>query len=82
MLWLRLKIWEWEWIFGRAVKAISSPGIRSPCSIQTKNEQTRSPVCSCPERKVESGKKEKERNSRFKVKGFCTRKPINSNETE
>ena len=27
-----LKIWEWEWIFGRAVKAISSPGVRSPCS--------------------------------------------------
>ena len=47
-----------------------------------KNEQTRSPVCSCPKRKVESGKKEKERNSRFKVKGFRTRKPINSNETE
>ena len=27
-----LKIWEWEWIFGRAVKAISSLGVRSPCS--------------------------------------------------
>ena len=26
-----LKIWEWELIFGRAVKAISSPGVRSPC---------------------------------------------------
>ena len=27
-----LKIWEWEWIFGRDdVKAISSPGVRSPC---------------------------------------------------
>jgi hypothetical protein len=25
-----LKIWEWEWIFGRAVKAISWPGVRSP----------------------------------------------------
>ena len=25
-----LKIWEWEWIFVRAVKAISSPGVRSP----------------------------------------------------
>ena len=25
-----LKIWEWEWIFGRAVKAISSLGVRSP----------------------------------------------------
>ena len=24
------KIWEWELIFGRAVKAISSPGVRSP----------------------------------------------------
>ena len=26
-----LNIWEWEWIFGRAVKAISSLGICSPC---------------------------------------------------
>ena len=26
-----LKIWEWEWIFGRAVKTISSSGVRSPC---------------------------------------------------
>ena len=25
-----LKIWDWEWIFGRAEKAISSPGVRSP----------------------------------------------------
>ena len=24
-------IWEWEWIFGRAVKAIFSLGVRSPC---------------------------------------------------
>ena len=31
MLWPYLKIWEWELIFGRAVKAISSPGVRSPC---------------------------------------------------
>ena len=29
-LWPYLKIWEWEWIFGRAVKAISSPCVRSP----------------------------------------------------
>ena len=26
-----LKIWEWEWIFGRAVNAISSLSVRSPC---------------------------------------------------
>ena len=26
-----LKIWDWAWIFGRAVKAISSLGVRSPC---------------------------------------------------
>ena len=26
-----LKIWEWELIIGRAVKAISSPGVRSLC---------------------------------------------------
>ena len=25
-----LKIWEWKLIFGRAMKAISSPGVRSP----------------------------------------------------
>ena len=31
MLWLYLKIWEREWIFGLAVKAISSPGVPSPC---------------------------------------------------
>ena len=30
MLQLYLKIWEWELIFGCAVKAISSPGVRSP----------------------------------------------------
>ena len=26
-----LKIWDWDWIFGYAVKAISSLGVRSPC---------------------------------------------------
>ena len=25
-----LKIWNWDWIFGRVVKAISSLGVRSP----------------------------------------------------
>ena len=30
MLPLYLKIWEWELIFSYAVKAISSPGVRSP----------------------------------------------------
>ena len=29
MLWPYLKIWEWELIFGCAVKAISSPGVHS-----------------------------------------------------
>ena len=33
-----LKIWEWEWIFGRAVKAISSPGIRRPCLLGQANK--------------------------------------------
>ena len=33
MLWPYLKVWEWEWIFGHAVKAISSLGVRSPCSL-------------------------------------------------
>ena len=32
MLWLYLKIWEWEWIFGSAMQAISSLGVRSPCT--------------------------------------------------
>ena len=32
IFWPYLKIWEWEWIFGRAVKAISSLGVRSPCA--------------------------------------------------
>ena len=31
MLRLYLKIWEWKWIFGRAVKTISSLGLRIPC---------------------------------------------------
>ena len=35
-----LKIWEWEWIFGRAVKAISSLGVRSPCQ-EVLRERTR-----------------------------------------
>ena len=26
-----LKIWDWDWVFGRAVKTISSLGVRSPC---------------------------------------------------
>ena len=30
ILWPYLKIWDCDWIFGRAVKAISSLGIRSP----------------------------------------------------
>ena len=32
MLCLYLKIWELEWIFGHSAKALSSPGVRSPCS--------------------------------------------------
>ena len=27
-----LKIWDWDWIFSRVVKAISSLGVRSPCN--------------------------------------------------
>ena len=30
MLWPYLKIWNWDLVFGRAVKAISSLGVRSP----------------------------------------------------
>ena len=29
-----LKNWDWDWIFGRAVKAISSLGVRSPCQVE------------------------------------------------
>ena len=36
-----LKIWEWEWIFGCAVKVISSPGVRSPCSTTYFSEKIR-----------------------------------------
>ena len=32
MLWPYQKIWDWDWIFGRAVKSISSLGVRSPWS--------------------------------------------------
>ena len=35
MLWLYLKFWEREWIFGRVVKAIYSLGVRSPCLKQS-----------------------------------------------
>ena len=32
-----LKIWEWEWIFGCAVKAIFSLGVRSECFLASHN---------------------------------------------
>ena len=32
-----LKIWDWDWVLGRAVKAISSVGVRSPCYRRTKH---------------------------------------------
>ena len=35
-----LKIWDWDWIFGRAVKAIFSLGVHSPwlgCTISTRH---------------------------------------------
>ena len=38
MLRLYLKIWEWDLIFGRAVKAISSPGVRSPWAWTTHSQ--------------------------------------------
>ena len=41
MLWLYLKIWDWDWIFGRAVKAISFLGVRSPCTYIFKREKFR-----------------------------------------
>ena len=31
MLWPYLRTWNWDWIFGRAVKTIFSPGFRNPC---------------------------------------------------
>ena len=33
LLWLYIKIWEWELIFARAVNAISSLGVHSPYSL-------------------------------------------------
>ena len=30
IIWQYLKIWDWDWFFGRAVKTISSLGVRSP----------------------------------------------------
>ena len=30
-------IWEWEWIFGRTVKAISSPGVRGTTGTYNRN---------------------------------------------
>ena len=38
MLWPYLKIWDWDLIFGRAVKAIFSPGVRSPCPELKRNK--------------------------------------------
>ena len=38
MLRLYKKFWDWDLIFGRAVKAISSPGVRSPWVIDTKGK--------------------------------------------
>ena len=35
MLWPYLKIWDWDWIFDRAVKAISSLGVLSPWTLHT-----------------------------------------------
>ena len=40
-----LNIWDWDLIFGRAVKAISSPGIRSPWA-EGLNSGYRNGVCS------------------------------------
>ena len=37
-----LKIWEWEWIFGHAVKAISSLGVRSPWNDWYENSDSQS----------------------------------------
>ena len=34
-----LKIWDWDLIFGCAVKEISSPGVRSPC-VSTRQVET------------------------------------------
>ena len=42
MLWPYLKIWDWDWIFGRAVKAICSLGVRSPCYVLMKRRMTNS----------------------------------------
>ena len=38
MLWPYLRIWDWDWIFGRAVKTFFSPGVRSP-SVREKEKR-------------------------------------------
>ena len=40
MFWPYLKIWDWDWIFGRAVKATSSLGVRSPWVSSKQIEKT------------------------------------------
>ena len=39
MLWQYLKFLEWELIFDRAVKGISSPGVRSPWCVKCKKSR-------------------------------------------
>ena len=34
-----LKIWDWDWIFGRSVNAIPSLGVRSPCNHTCNNNK-------------------------------------------
>ena len=41
MLWPYLKIWDWDLIFGRAVKVISSLGVRSSWSMTIRRVATR-----------------------------------------
>ena len=36
ILWPYLTIWDWDLTFGRAAKAISSPGVRSPWAVTLK----------------------------------------------
>ena len=40
MLWPYLKIWDWDLIFGRAVKAVSLSGVHSPCNFGRSDNDT------------------------------------------
>ena len=49
-----LRIWDWDWIFGRAVKAISSLGVRSPWYTYYVSVARKLTILECGSKKVQS----------------------------